>query len=238
MAKKFTRKNNLMKKTIVSVLILSLGIFSFTTMQTKKKILFFGDSITQQGAGPNGYIKKFDSLLNEKGLASKYETIGAGISGNKIYDLYLRMDSDVLAKSPDAVVIFIGVNDVWHKRTSGTGTDADKFERFYNAIIKKLKARNIAVYICTPAAIGEKTDFTNELDGDLNKYAAIIRNIAKNNNCPLIDLRQEFLSYLKTNNPDNKDRGILTVDGVHLNMTGNIFVAKKMYDVLSQSFIK
>jgi len=227
-----------MKKTILFLFVLSATIFSFTVMQTKKKILFFGDSITQQGAGPNGYIKKFDSLLNEKGLSSKYETIGAGISGNKVYDLYLRMDSDVLAKKPDAVIIFIGVNDVWHKRTSGTGTDADKFERFYNAIIKKLKANNIAVFLCTPAAIGEKNDFTNPLEGELNNYAAIIRKIADDNNCPIIDLRQAFSEYSKTNNPDNRDRGILTTDGVHLNMTGNIFVAKKMFEVLSQSFIK
>lgn len=227
-----------MKKTILLLFILSATIFSFTKMQTKKKILFFGDSITQAGVQPNGYIKKFDSLLNEKGLASMYETIGSGIGGNKVYDLYLRMESDVLAKNPDAVVIFVGVNDVWHKRTSGTGTDADKFERFYNAIIKKLKAKNIAVFLCTPAAIGEKTDFTNELDGDLNKYASIIRTIAKNNNCPLIDLRQEFLNYLKTNNPDNKDRGVLTTDGVHLNTTGNIFVAQKMFDVLSRNFLR
>jgi lysophospholipase L1-like esterase len=227
-----------MKKTSLTLLVLSLMVFSFTTMQTKKKILFFGDSITQLGAGPNGYIKKFDSLLNEKGLASKYETIGAGISGHKVYDLYLRMDSDVLAKKPDAVVIFIGVNDVWHKRTSGTGTDADRFERFYNAIIKKLKTNNIAVYLCTPAAIGEKNDFTNPLEGELNSYAALVRKIAKDNNCPVIDLRQAFSEYSKGNNPDNKDRGILTTDGVHLNMTGNIFVAKKMFEVLSQSFLK
>ena len=227
-----------MKKTLLSLLALSAIILSFTIMQTKKKILFFGDSITQQGAGPNGYIKKFDSLLNQKGVSAKYETIGAGISGNKVYDLYLRMDSDVLMKSPDAVVIFIGVNDVWHKRTSGTGTDADKFEKFYNAIIKKLKAKDIAVCLCTPTSIGEKNDFTNPLDGELNSYSAIIRKIAKDNNCPLIDLRQAFTDYLKTNNPDNKERGILTVDGVHLNTTGNIFVAQRMFEVLSQGFIK
>ena len=227
-----------MNKTILFLLVLTATIFSFTTLQTKKKIVFFGDSITQQGAGPNGYIRKFDSLLNEKGLSSKYETAGAGISGNKVYDLYLRMDSDVLMKSPDAVIIFIGVNDVWHKRTSGTGTDADKFEKFYNAIIKKLKAKNIAVYLCTPTSIGEKNDFTNPLEGELNSYSAIIRKIAGDNNCPIIDLRQAFTSYLKTNNPDNKDRGILTTDGVHLNMAGNIFVAQKMFEVLSQNFIK
>src|SRR5947209_4897773 len=185
--------------------------------QTKKKIIFFGDSITQQGAQTGGYIKKMDSLLALKQSTNNYELVGAGVSGNKIYDLYLRMDEDVLAKNPDVVVIFIGVNDVWHKRTSGTGTDPDKFEKFYTAIIKKLAEKHIAVYLCTPAAIGEKTDFTNPLDGDLNYYATIVRKIAKDNNCPLIDLRQAFLDYLKTANTQNKDRGVLTLDGVHLN---------------------
>ncbi|RYF87399.1 MAG: G-D-S-L family lipolytic protein [Chitinophagaceae bacterium] len=226
-----------MKTNLAILLLLSLFASGFT-MQTKKKIAFFGDSITQQGAGADGYIKKMDSLLTAKNHSANYELIGAGISGNKIYDLYLRMDTDVLAKNPDAVVIYIGINDVWHKRTSGTGTDPDRFERFYNAIIKKLKERNIAVYLCTPSVIGEKTDFTNQLDGDLNQYAAMVRNIAKANNCPVIDLRQAFLDHLKTNNPENKDRGVLTTDGVHLNRTGNIFVAQQIYNALSKDFIK
>lgn len=226
-----------MKKNILALLVISILLSGFK-MQPKKKIIFFGDSITQAGAGPGGYINKMDSILAQKKLANNYELIGAGVSGNKIYDLYLRMDEDVLAKSPHAVVIFIGVNDVWHKRTSGTGTDPDKFEKFYNAIIKKLKDKNIEVYICTPAAIGEKTDFTNPLDGDLNYYAAMIRNIAAGNNCPLIDLRQSFLGYLKMANTENKDHGTLTTDGVHLNVAGNIFVAAKMFAVLQQSFFK
>ena len=206
--------------------------------QQKKRIVFFGDSITQAGVQPTGYITKLKQLLTEKNIGDNYELVGAGISGNKAYDLYLRMDDDVLSKKPDAVVIWVGVNDVWHKRTSGTGTDADKFEKFYNAIIKKLKANNIAVFICTPAAIGEKTDFTNELDGDLNKYSEIIRSIAKNNNCSLIDLRKAFLAYNLANNKENKESGILTTDRVHLNEKGNQFVAEEMYKVLSQSVIK
>ncbi|MFL5810481.1 MAG: SGNH/GDSL hydrolase family protein [Flavisolibacter sp.] len=227
-----------MKQKIITILFSVFVLCSFSGIQLKKKILFFGDSITEQGAKPGGYIRQFDTLLIKKGLDKNYETIGAGVSANKVYDLYLRMDDDVLAKNPDAVVIYIGVNDVWHKRTSHTGTDADKFERFYDAIIKKLKAKNITVLLCTPATIGEKTDFTNESDGDLNKYAGIVRNIAKKNDCALIDLRQAFLDYLKTNNPDNKDRGILTTDGVHLNAFGNQFVAEKMFDVVSAKFIK
>jgi lysophospholipase L1-like esterase len=129
------------------------------------------------------------------------------------------------------------VNDVWHKRTFGTGTDADKFEKFYNAIIRKLKEKNITVYVCTPAAIGEKTDNTNELDGDLNKYSVIIRNVARQNGCPVIDYRSNFFDYIRKNNPDNKDRGILTTDGVHLNPKGNLFVAQLVYDSLSKDGI-
>jgi lysophospholipase L1-like esterase len=226
-------------KIKLSLLIVSFVLLSaFSGTQVKKKIIFFGDSITEQGVKPGGYIRVLDSLFVLKGWDKTNELVGAGVSGNKVYDLYLRMEDDVLAKNPDAVVIWIGVNDVWHKRTSGTGTDADKFERFYNAIIKKLKDRNIKVFLCTPAAIGEKTDFTNELDGGLNNYSVIIRRIAEKNNCPLIDLRQSFLNYLKANNPENKDRGILTTDGVHLNAAGNSFVATLMMEALSQNFIK
>jgi len=220
-----------MKKLLIA-LSACLALVSFSSRQKKQRIVFFGDSITEAGVKPTGFITRIGDMLKQKGVDNNYELIGAGIGGNKVYDLYLRMDDDVLAKSPDIVVIWVGVNDVWHKRTYGTGTDADKFEKFYNAIIKKLHAKNIKVFICTPAAIGEKTDFSNELDGDLNKYAAIIRNIANNNNCPLIDLRKMTLDYNLKNNTANKDRGILTTDGVHLNDAGNNAVADIMYSTI------
>ena len=230
------KHNSRMKfKWLFSVLIFALFSFSH---QSKRRIVFFGDSITQAGVKPTGYITRLEVLLGEKKIGDQFELIGAGIGGNKIYDLYLRMEEDVLAKKPDAVVIWVGVNDVWHKRTSGTGTDADKFEKFYNAIIKKLKGVGTTVYICTPAAIGEKTDFSNELDGDLNKYAKIIRTIASNNNCTLIDLRKAFLDYNLAHNKENKEAGILTTDKVHLNDKGNQFVAEEMYKVLSQGILK
>jgi lysophospholipase L1-like esterase len=138
----------------------------------------------------------------------------------------------VLNKNPDMVVIYVGVNDVWHKASSGTGTDADKFEKFYTAILKKLKDKNIKAILCTPAVIGERNDMTNQLDGDLNRYSNIIRDMAKKNNLPLVDLRQKFLDYYKTNNPKNEERNILTYDRVHLNAKGNQLVADAMWGVV------
>jgi lysophospholipase L1-like esterase len=218
--------------TRASFLILLVCCFISATFQKKTRVIFFGDSITQAAVNPNGYIRQIDTMLKQKGIDAQYELIGAGISGNKVYDLYLRMDSDVVMKNPDVVFIYIGVNDVWHKSTSGTGTDAVKFERFYNAIIKKLKEKNARVILCTPATIGEKKGYINQQDGDMNYYSEIIRRIASANNCQVVDLRSIFHEFDERNNPENKDRGILTTDGVHLNTAGNKLVAEKMLDAI------
>ncbi|HLG40957.1 MAG TPA: GDSL-type esterase/lipase family protein [Chitinophagaceae bacterium] len=216
------------------ILLIPVIVFMAFSKQKKAKVIFFGDSITEAGARAGGYIRRIDTLCMKEGSGDRYEFVGAGISGNKVYDLYLRLEEDVLNKNPDIVFIYVGVNDVWHKRSSGTGTDPDKFEKFYQAIINKLKAKGSKVVLVTPAAIGEKTDFSNEQDGDLNKYCNIIRGIAGKNSLPVVDLRQQLLDYDLKNNPDNKDRGILTTDGVHLNARGNQFVAESMWDAIKK----
>lgn len=226
-------KLSLMKRFTWLLYAFALTLLTaFMPPMQKKKIIFFGDSITQAGVKSGGYIVRIGELATAEKLSDKYDLIGAGIGGNKVYDLYLRLESDVLSKNPDVVIIFVGVNDVWHKRSYGTGTDADKFEKFYTAIIKKLQEKHIKVALCTPAAIGEKTDHSNELDGDLNNYCNIIRGLAKKNNLPLIDLRQSFLDYNEKHNTENKEAGILTTDRVHLNEKGNQLVADEMWHVI------
>lgn len=203
---------------------IAMSLFSF--LSKPKKIVFFGDSITQAAVQPGGYLLKLQEMLAAQNRADDFELVGSGIGGNKIYDLFLRLEPDVLDKKPDAVVIFVGVNDVWHKRTHGTGTDSWKFVQFYEALIQKLRKEKIEVILATPACIGERTDFSNELDGDLNFYSNLIRDLAAKNGCPLADLRKIFLEHNLANNPENREKGILTTDGVHLNDLGNELVAK------------
>ncbi len=207
-------------------------LFSMTT-EKKTKIIFFGDSITQAGVNKGGYIDRIENFISQRSLQQKYELAGAGIGGNKVYDLYLRMEDDVLAKDPQVVVVYVGINDVWHKTLSGTGTDLDKFEKFYVAIIKKLQSKNIKVAVCTPSVIGEKNDGANPQDADLDKYSAVIRKLAGAHHCILIDLRTAFARYEKENNAENKESGILTTDRVHLNEEGNQLVADEMIKALA-----
>ncbi len=215
------------KLYIPLILCLLISVLSSFTSRTKR-IVFFGDSITQAGVNESGYITQLGKSLSSPG----YELMGAGIGGNKVYDLYLRMEEDVLAKKPDLVVIYVGINDVWHKQSSGTGTDYDKFINFYQAIINKVRKQGSQIVVCTPTVIGEKLNGQNAMDTDLDKYAGAIRELAKSNDIPLCDLRTVFTDYIKKNNKNNQEKDILTTDGVHLNEAGNKLVADTMLPFL------
>jgi len=69
-----------------------------------EKIVFLGDSITQAGVGPKGYVTLIKNNFADKKKDLGIEVIGAGISGNKVPDLQRRVDKDVIAKKPTIVV--------------------------------------------------------------------------------------------------------------------------------------
>lgn len=155
--------------------------------------------------------------------------VGAGIGGHKVPDLEARLDKDVLDHKPAVVVIYIGINDVWHSR-NGKGTPADKYEAGLRSLIKRCADAGARVILSTPSVIGEKHDGSNELDKMLSEYAAISRKVATDTETTLLDLNAAFLGYLKEYNVANQPQGVLTTDGVHLNEAGNRFVAVRMLE--------
>jgi lysophospholipase L1-like esterase len=212
------------------LLIMAIGCVQ---RQHGKRIIFLGDSITQEGAGPGGYIDVIEGMLGSHGLDDHWELVGAGIPGNKVGDLRRRLAADVLDDRPDIVVVYIGINDVWHKRTLGAGTETQAFKATYQGLIDTLKAHGIRPVLCTPSVIGERPDGSNPQDEDLDRYSDIVRDLARRSDLPIIDLRNAFRAHLVINNPEHKDAGILTTDGVHLNAAGNRLVAEAMWAVLN-----
>ena len=156
------------KLILLGLFVTAMLIMSFRT-EKKKKVIFFGDSITAAGVNPGGYIRLIDTIIQKAGLSNQYDLVGAGVSGNKVYDLYLRMEEDVLQKNPDIVLIYIGVNDVWHKAGSGTGTDYDKFGKFYEAFVDQDRIqKDFDNYISRLATVGitaedSPTEFAEEI---------------------------------------------------------------------------
>jgi lysophospholipase L1-like esterase len=222
-----------MRFKIIPYLLIVASICCLSFVQDgKKKIVFFGDSITELGVNKGGYIDLLNNRIANNGQSNQYELLGAGIGGNKIYDLYLRLEKDVLNKNPDVVVVWVGVNDVWHKSMMGTGTDYDKFGLFYDAVVQKMQAKGAKVILVTPAVIGERNNQSNPQDGELNLYSNWIRQYATQKNIALVDCRKLFLDYSAKNNPKQVDMGILTYDRVHLNDAGNQLVADAIWGAI------
>lgn len=200
-------------------------------LQKGERIVFLGDSITQAGAGPGGYVTLVRESLKASHPDLGIEVLGAGISGNKVPDLERRLEKDVLAKKPTLVVIYIGINDVWHSQ-SGRGTPKEAFDKGLRGLIEQIRAAGARVLLCTASVIGEKTDGSNPLDKMLDEYCDVSREVAASTKTPLLDLRKAFLEHLKAHNPKNESKGLLTSDTVHLNAAGNQFVAQQMLAAL------
>ena len=231
----------LLRTLTLAVLVTAVSVTAFaadnTPVPLKKgdRIVFLGDSITQGGVGPKGYITLVKTALAEKHKDLNIEVIGAGISGNKVPDLQRRLEKDVIGKKPTIVVIYIGINDVWHgENDPAKGTSKENFEAGLKEVIGKCTGAGARVLLCTPSVIGEKNDGSNKLDPKLDEYSEVSRKVAKDLNVQLCDLRKAFLEHLKKNNAENKEKAILTGDGVHLNEAGNKFVAEFMLKNLGE----
>ncbi len=117
-----------MKKLFLLIFIL------MTSCSNSTKVVFLGDSITEAGVYDNEVgVPYGDTLIYPKhtgfitllknDIEDDIELIGKGVSGNKVSNLLERYKKDVLNLNPDIVFIYIGINDVWHKYSMGTGTD-------------------------------------------------------------------------------------------------------------------
>ncbi len=220
-------------------LIISLLIISCENMNDNQpaKIVFLGDSITQQA---EDFEDGFISLIRQNLVQDKFELVGKGIGGNKVSDLLTRYKSDVIDLDPDIVFIYIGINDVWHKYDFGTGSDIDLYEKGLRTIISDIKSLGSKIVLCTPTVIGENTgDFVlgnqfkdvetmEKMNGDLDTFSEVVRKLSNEYETELLDLRKIFMDYLAENNINNDAAGILTTDGVHLNEGGNKLIADQM----------
>ena len=204
------------------------------------RVLFLGDSITDAGGisrdwsaepfdGPGWLSHISRQAANRPDL--QLQLVNRGIGGNRVPDLLARLQADVLDADPSVVVLYIGINDVWHT-TSGAGTQEDDYTHGLAELVRTLGAAGIRVLLCTPSVIGEKTEGENDLDDLLTRYTAISRNTAMELGVPLCDLSAAFRAWLSSHNSGNVGSGLLTTDGVHLTDEGNRLLADTVAEAL------
>lgn len=225
------------------------GLASLTASPSPLKqgtvISFFGDSITWQ----NGFIETIRKTLQESRTTkpSNIQLINRGINGGGV--LALRDGSDRAAypgNSPQQpfaeciandrshiAVIFIGINDVWWRKTA-----PEIFEKALRDLVEAARSNKTEPLLATLTVRGELPNGKNEDDPKIEQFAEITRQVAKTSNTTLIDLRSAYIAYLQNHNARIRvdgtvhsiPSGILTYDGVHPNATGIHLLANLISD--------
>ncbi len=199
-------------------------------------ISLFGDSLTWQ----NVYIGLIDRALKQgegtKGM--QIRLVNHGVNGGGV--LTLR-DGDtarthygntspqpfaetIAADRADVATIFIGVNDVWWRKTS-----PEAFEQALRDMVGAARANRTVPVLATLAV-------WNETAGDrktvCDQYADITRRVAADTGTTLVDIRSAFMAYYENHGWEPRIGGslaykgrLLTGDGVHANDRGNAILA-------------
>lgn len=181
-------------------------------------IAFLGDSITAQGASsPSGYVRLVISGLEANGIKAK--AVPAGISGHKSNQMLERLERDVLSKKPNWMTLSCGVNDVWH---GANGVPLDAYQKNITAIVDRCQAVGVKVMILTATMIKEHQ--AGAENQKLIPYNDFLRELAKAKTCALADLNADMQAAIKAAPADHKGN-VLTSDGVHMNLAGNLMMA-------------
>ena len=211
-------------KIILSFLLLAMVSAAFAEIWVKNgdKIAFLGDSITLLGSRfESGYVNLVIGGLAVNGV--KAVRIPAGVSGNKSNQMLTRLRKDVIGKKPQIMTLSCGVNDVAHRQK---GVKLEDYRKNITEIVRQAKAAGIRVCIMTATMISENSE--SELNLKLAGYNEFLRELAKAEDCVLIDTNAEMqkeVLRLRKIYPDVKGN-LLMVDNLHMNPLGNAVMAK------------
>lgn len=200
-------------------------------------ILFQGDSITDCGrsreaaAAPNdllglgqGYAMMAAAELLSTRPADCLRVFNRGVSGNRVVDLYARIQGDILNLKPDVLSILIGVNDTWHGKNPdwSNGVAIPKYERIYRDLLNEVREAlpNVKFVLCEPFVLRcgvVRDDWVGEIDG---RRAAVAK-LAKEFGAVLVPFQSMFDEAINQAPPEH-----WAADGVHPSAAGHLLMAK------------
>ena len=204
-------------------------------------ILFQGDSITDAGRNReaqkandahsfgNGYALMGAAALLEQFPEKQLSIYNRGISGNKVYQLAERWQTDCLDLKPSVLSILIGVNDYWHKRNGKYDGTVEVYENDFRALLNRTKNElsGVRLVICEPFSIDGGSAIGEGWQDEFTPYRKVARKLSGEFNTlwvPYHTLFKEALKYAPAT--------YWSPDGVHPSMAGAQLMAQAWLKVV------
>ncbi len=204
-----------------------------------KTILFTGDSLTdgnrykkpEQAWDLNhqighSFVYVINAMLGSRYPERDYHFVNRGISGNRIIDLYARVETDLLDLHPDVVSILVGVNDgpsVWK---NGRFTCAEKYARLYRMMLDEVRRElpDVKLILCEPfvCRVGKLTEKYDAWYSCMQAYSKELRGIAKEYQAVFVPLQDTFDEACR-----KKEASYWCWDGIHPTENGHGLIARQ-----------
>jgi lysophospholipase L1-like esterase len=207
-----------------------------TELENVNRIVMMGDSITQIGGSPKGYLTLITKTLNDDFGTGSIEVINAGISGQKAPDMLARFQHDVIDRHPQLVTLSVGVNDVWHNfrnpewtarvasGESGRGVALPIYVKDVSEMVLRAQKAGIKMVLLSPTLVYE--DLTCAENKRLTEYVNAEKGIAAKYHIQFVNLNLAFKDAVAAYQRHAGMRNLLlTADGVHMNDAGNAMMA-------------
>ena len=192
-----------------------------------KRILFQGDSITDVGrnrenpSASNAMGCGYPLLIKARlgyDRPGAYECLNLGISGNRVVDIYARVQRDIINLRPDYLSLLIGVNDVWHGLSDNpNGVSAPKFERVYDWLLTELHEAlpEMKFIILEPFVLpgtatlsdDQRPDRWETFSREVPLRAQAARRVAEKHGCVFVPLQEKLNEMSRLAREACKERG-------------------------------
>ncbi|MFA6549429.1 MAG: SGNH/GDSL hydrolase family protein [Candidatus Margulisiibacteriota bacterium] len=198
------------------------GKKSGMVLKKNDRIVFFGDSITEQHL----YTNYVETYLATRFPGLNLSFLNAGWGGNSAPEGAARLDRDVLALKPNVVTICFGMNDGYYCEMR------DEILKFFsdamNEIVKRLKAAKVRVVLLTPGMVdhSRKKELAeiNYSGRNLRILADFVLSLAKREHLPVYDIHKLMTEVDAAAKKDSPDFTMIP-DSVHPDPAGHLVMA-------------
>lgn len=189
-----------------------------------QKVVWVGDSITEQGKPATGDGVGFTTFLQNKFVGATY--VNEGIGGNTTLSIIDRMAS-LVAHAADLYVVAIGVNDIRYNDSRGA-TSVSAYIANITSIYNSLNAVGDVMFIGVWPTFWEDQFaalLRKATDDRMTQYNNALRDFCRENSIPFSNPNPAIRSVIDFGNVD-----LMISDGVHPSYTGPQGLAcKRLY---------